>query len=128
MHDTPYDDELDAARATVKALGGAKKVGPIFWPDKSPENAARYMADCLNASRSERLLPSQVLLLMRMGREVGHHGLAEHFMAEAGYQRPVPVNPEAEAAVLAHQLDAVLDRAAGLVDRLALMRKLGASS
>ena len=126
MIDSPlYDDELDAAKATVKALGGAKKVGPIFWPDKTPENASRYMLDCLNAGRSERLTPSQVLLLMRMGREVGHHGLAEHFMAEAGYQRPTPINPEAEAAVLAHQIDSVFDRASDLIGRLERIRKMG---
>lgn len=126
MNESPlYDDELEAARATVKALGGAKKVGPIFWPEKTPENAGRYMHDCLNAGRSERLTPAQVLLLMRMGREVGAHALAEHFMAEAGYQRPIPINPQAEATVLAHQIDSVFDRAAGLLDRLERIRKMG---
>ncbi|WP_019654001.1 hypothetical protein [Variovorax atrisoli] len=126
MNESPlYDDELEAAKDTVKALGGAKKVGPIFWPDKTPENASRYMLDCLNAGRPERLTPSQVLLLMRMGREVGHHGLAEHFMSEAGYQRPVPINPEAEAAVLAHQIDGVFGRAESLLARLERIRKLG---
>ena len=126
MNESPlYDDELEAARATVKSLGGAKKVGPIFWPEKSPENAGRYMLDCLNASRSERLTPAQVLLLMRMGREVGVHCLAEYFMAEAGYQRPVPINPDAEAAVLAHQIDSVFDRASDLLGRLERIRKMG---
>lgn len=126
MGDAPhYDDELEAAKATVKHLGGAKKVGPIFWPDKTPENAGRYMADCLNPGRSERLTPSQVLLLMRMGREIGRHDLAEYFMAEAGYQRPMPINPEAEATVLAQQIDGIFDRASGLIDRLEKIRKLG---
>jgi hypothetical protein len=124
----PYDDELDAARATVQALGGNKKVGPKFWPDKTVDNAARYLSDCLNPGRAERLLPSQWILLMRMGREIGHHDLAEYYMAEAGYQRPIPINPEAEASVLAHQLDTVLDRASGLIDRLERVRKLGATS
>ncbi|WP_395351038.1 hypothetical protein [Variovorax sp. UC122_21] len=123
-----YEDELDAARATVQALGGTKKVGPLFWPEKPVTNAARYLSDCLSPGRSERLSPAQLLFLMRLGREGGAHMLAEYYMAEAGYQRPVPVNPDTEAAVLAHQLDAVLDRATALADRLAMMRKLGASS
>lgn len=43
-----YEDELDAAKDAVKALGGAKKVGPLIWPDKAPETAARHLLDCLN--------------------------------------------------------------------------------
>jgi hypothetical protein len=126
MNDSPiYDDELEAAKATVKALGGPKKVAPTFWPDKTNENAARYMADCLNSNRSERLTPSQLLLLMRMGREIGHHGLAEYFMSEAGYTRPVPINPEAEASLIAHQIESVMDRASGLISRLETLKKMG---
>lgn len=120
-----YEDELDAARAAVRALGGAKKAGPMFWPDKSIENAARYLTDCLSPNRAERLSPSQFLLLLRRAREVGFHGLAEYLMAEAGYCRPVPVNPQTEAAVLAGQLDAVLDRAERLTAKLTDMRNLG---
>ncbi len=119
---TQYEDELDAARDAVKALGGAKKVGTLFWPDKTTDNAARYLLDCLNNQRAERLTPSQVLMLMRMAREVGFHGLAEYFMAEAGYCRPVPTNPETEAAVLVHQMDAALDRIDGLARRMERLR------
>lgn len=119
---TLYEDELDAARDAVKHLGGAKRVAPLLWPDKTVDNGSRYLNDCLNASRAERLTPSQVLLLMRMAREIGFHGLAEYFMREAGYSRPVPVNPETEATMLVQQMDVVLDRAELLALRLERIR------
>jgi hypothetical protein len=123
MHDgTPYEDELDAARDAVKALGGAKRVGPQLWPDKTVENASRYLLDCLNPGRAERLTPSQLLLIMRMARQVGFHGLAEYFMAEAGYNRPVPTDPETEATVLVQQIDSIFDRGAAMIARLERLR------
>lgn len=120
-----YEDELEAIRDAVKALGGAKTVGQLYWPDKTVENAQRYLLDCLNPARAERLSPSQVLFLMRKARSVGFHGLAEYFMQEAGYNRPVPINPETEAAVLVHEMDTVLDRVSHLAERLERLRSMG---
>lgn len=120
-----YDDELDAARDAVKALGGAKKVGQQFWPDKTPEAAHRSLLDCLNSSRAERLTPSQLLLLMKWARGVGFHGLAGYYMQEAGYSQPVPVDPETEAAVLVRQVESAMDRAVSLVERLERIKGMG---
>lgn len=113
-----YEDELDAARDAVKHLGGAKKVGPLIWPDKQPEAAARHLHDCLNGARPERLCPSQLLLLMRHARLAGFHGLAGYLMREAGYAPPVPVHPQSEADLLARRLEAILGEASALASRL----------
>lgn len=56
-----YEDELDAAREAVRHAGGAKKVGPQMFPDKSVESAARYLMDALNPARAERLAVSFVV-------------------------------------------------------------------
>lgn len=125
MTEPLYEDELEAARAAVKAMGGPKKVGPIFWPDKSVENAGRYLTDCLSHNRAERLTPSQFILLMRRAREMGFHGLAEYVMSDAGYCRPVPVNPQTEAAVIAGQLVEMLDRAERLTGLLQNLKNMG---
>lgn len=117
-----YEDELDAAKAAVQRLGGAKKVGEMLYPEKTPEAAARYLLDALNPSRSERLNPGQVLLLMRKAREIGFHGLAGYFMREAGYAQPVPVDPESEAARLAHTLERVIGVAEQVASRLERLR------
>lgn len=120
-----YEDELDAARDAVKHLGGAKKVGPMVWPDKTPEAASRYLMDCLNGSRAERLSPSQLMLLMRLAREVGFHGLTAYLLREAGYAPPIPVEPQSEADVLSRQLESMLDKASALAGRLERIKGVG---
>ena len=105
-----YEDELDAAREAVRHAGGAKKVGPQMFPDKSVESAARYLMDALNPARAERLTPSQVLMLMRLAREAGFHGFATWWMRQAGYQAPVPIAPVSEAAVLTAQISILVTR------------------
>ena len=113
-----YEDELDAARDAVKHLGGAKKVAPQIWPDKAPDTAARHLLDCLNPARAERLSPSQLLLLMRLAREVGFHGLTGYMLREAGYAPPVPVEPQSEAQVLARRMEAMVGEFSALTNRL----------
>ena len=105
-----YEDELDAAREAVRHAGGAKKVGPQMFPDKSVESAARYLMDALNPARAERLTPSQVLMLMRLAREAGFHGFAAWWMRQAGYQAPVPMAPSSEAAVVAAQMGVLMSK------------------
>ena len=117
-----FEDELDAARIAVQHLGGAKKVGPQIWPDKAPETAARYLHDCLNPHRAERLSPSQLLMLMRMAREQGFHGLTAYLLREAGYAPPVPVEPQTEAELLTRRMESIMGEASRLVERLARVR------
>ncbi|GKS96931.1 hypothetical protein [Acidovorax sp. SUPP2825] len=117
-----YEDELDAARAAVTHLGGAKRVGPQIWPDKTPETAARYLHDCLNQGRAERLSPSQLLMLMRLAREAGFHGLAAYMLREAGYAPPVPVQPQTEAELLTRRMESIMGEASRLVERLERVR------
>jgi hypothetical protein len=95
-----YEDEIDALRATIQALGGNKEVGKKLWPDKSADSAGKLLADCSNPGRSERLSPSQLLMVMRMGCEIGFHALANYFMSHAGYESPRPRDPVDEAEEL----------------------------
>jgi hypothetical protein len=117
-----YDDDLDALRATVQALGGYKAVGVKLWTDKKPDAAGRLLADCCNISRAERLKPSELLLVMRLGREAGVHILAEHFMGEAGYEQPRPVDPADEASALVKRMEDVMGVASQLATRLERLR------
>lgn len=120
-----YDDDVDALKATVHALGGNKGVGRQLWPDKAPDVAGRLMADCCNPGRSERLSPSQLLFVMRLGREKGCHILAEHFMSEAGYAKPVPIDPKDEAGQLLQRMDDVMQLAGAITTRLERLRNSG---
>lgn len=90
----------DAIREAVQALGGFKKVGAAMRPEKSADEAARWLADCLNADRRERFDPDQVLWIMRESRKIGCHAAANFLMRESGYADPTPIEPEDERARL----------------------------
>ena len=64
--DSPfYEGPEDALRAAIQALGGAKVVGPMIWPDKSVDAAAGRLLDCTNISRSEKLEIGQIMLVLK---------------------------------------------------------------
>jgi len=85
-----YESPEDALRAAVQALGGAKKVGALLWPDLTIDNAGRKLLDCLNTSRSEKLDVSQVMRVFSLARDAGCDEPFLWFAAGIGYEaRPV---------------------------------------
>jgi hypothetical protein len=77
-------------RAAVQALGGAKVVGPMLWPDKSVDNAARQLLDCVNPNRHEKLEITQVMRIFALAKEAGCHSPFEWFAGQVGYDaKPV---------------------------------------
>lgn len=80
-----YEGPEDALRAAVQALGGAKKVGPMLWPDKTVDNAARLLLDCINPSRAEKLEITQIMRIFALAKEVGCHSPFAWFSGEVGY-------------------------------------------
>lgn len=120
------EDVTDALRAAIDAAGGRKRVGGALWPAKGAEAAGRYLADCLNPSRSERLNPDEVVHVLRLARDAGYHG-AKHWLDEAlGYAPTPPVDPEDQAAELARQIASAGDnlrRAVAALERLQAARR-----
>lgn len=94
------EDYLDAIRATVQALGGAKRIGSDMKPDLSVEAAGRWLSDCCNPDRRERLSPSELAYIRKRARVAGVHILATFEMRDAGYADPTPVEPEDQRAAL----------------------------
>lgn len=94
-----FEDVDDAMKEAVRALGGAKKVGLMFWPEleKDPDKAANRLRDCMNPDRREKLSIQQFMLLLRKSREVGCHSLMAYVANDAGY-RAEPVEPEQQLA------------------------------
>lgn len=80
-----YEGPEDALRAAVQALGGAKKVGALLWPDKSVDNASRQLLDCINPSRAEKLELSQIMRIFSLAKESGCHGPFSWLAGEIGY-------------------------------------------
>ncbi len=112
-----YEDVNEALREVVQALGGAKKVGPLFWPEKSLEQAQQLLLACLNVERKERLTPEQVLLLLRWGRAADCHAGMQFLAQQAGYDVK-PVNPLDEQARLQRDFVAAVNTAKHLADHL----------
>lgn len=96
-----FDSPEDAIRACVQAAGGAKKVGPMFWPDKPIEQATALLLDCLNHDRPQKLSLSQILFIFRLAKHQGFHAGFQWFALEAEYDGVRPITPEEETDRLA---------------------------
>lgn len=94
------EDYYEAIRATVQGLGGFKRVGHDLKPDLTPDAAGRWLADCCNADKREKLSPTELAYIRRRARGTGVHVLAAFEMQDAGYAPPQPVEPEDERAAL----------------------------
>lgn len=100
-----FEDIYDALRHVVQRSGGAKAVGALLYPEKSPDTAGRYLMDCLNPGRAEKLDPEQTLALLRIGHQHGAHNAIRHLCKEAGYSQPEPLEPEDERAALMREFN-----------------------
>lgn len=95
-----FEDFNDALREVVKSLGGAKRVGPQLWPEKTVEQAQQQLLACLNTERKERLTPEQVFYLLKQSREAGFHSAKQWLDIELGYEPGRPMDPLDERARL----------------------------
>lgn len=85
-----FESPEDALRSAVQALGGAKRVGALLWPDKGIDNAGRLLLDCLNSSRAEKLEITQVMRVLSLAKDAGCHGPFAWLAGEIGYEaRPI---------------------------------------
>jgi hypothetical protein len=114
-----FDSATDALRQIVTVLGGAKKVASSMRPDMPADHAARWLLDCLNPDRREKLDPDQVIYLLRAAREAGYHQSMAYFAAEAGY-KVEPITPAESRDRLA---DALLQATAAVREASRLMQQ-----
>jgi hypothetical protein len=80
-----FDSPEDALKAIIQHLGGIKRVGPKLFPDKSVDAAARYLLDCVNHDRQEKLALTQIMMLLRLAHEAGYHSAYAWLSGEIGY-------------------------------------------
>lgn len=102
----------------VRAAGGSKQVGPLLWPEKTPDAAQRLLLDCMNDERPAKLSPEQVLLVLRLARAKGYHGGVDFILGDLGYAPTKPIEPRDEAADLSRQAAELLAAAERITDRL----------
>lgn len=115
-----YEGPEDALRAAMQALGGAKVVGPMIWPDKTVIVAAQRLLDCTNAARNEKLEISQIMLILRKARDAGFHAPFYWFCGELGYDaKPITKADEVDRlAVVVEQSSKTLSAAVAALERI----------
>lgn len=95
-----HEDIFEALRTDILMLGGPKVVGAMLKPEADPQAAGRWLSDCINTAKAEKLGLEQMIFIMRRAREQGSSA-AMYFLAdECGYNRPAPLEPEDERAKL----------------------------
>lgn len=102
------EDIYEALRTIAQAYGGpngsgSKKMGSLLWPDKPVDKAAQLWTDCLNRTRAEKLDPEQVILVLKIGREIGCHAGIDFISKECNY-RWETIEPEDEKARLLQEV------------------------
>lgn len=108
----------DALGDLVRALGGPKEVGLTLKPEKTAEDAAGWVKDCLNPKRREKFDPDHILWLLKRGREVGCHDPINWICAQAGYLPPEPTEPETELTNLLREYVAIENRRSALQPKI----------
>lgn len=113
-----YEDIYDAVGTTITALGGFKKVGYMLWPNMKMESAYARLKNCLERGKSEKLDPEELMTILKEGRKVGCHALAQFISDEAGYDQPKPKEPEDELAELQRDFINSVKRVEALADKI----------
>ena len=112
------DSINDALIDCIKALGGSKQVGPVLWPEKTPDAAQRLLLACLNEDRPERLSPEHFVFVLKMAHGKGRHDAFDYLAQSLGYAKPIPIEPHDEAAELQKQFIAATEAMQQLAARM----------
>ncbi|CUR48466.1 hypothetical protein BN2364_4025 [Alloalcanivorax xenomutans] len=95
-----HEDVFEALRTDILMLGGPKVVGAMLKPEADPQAAGRWLSDCLNTAKAEKLGLEQMIFIMRRAREKGSSAAMFFIADECGFSRPAPLEPEDERAKL----------------------------
>jgi hypothetical protein len=115
------DDVYEALTELVQAVGGWKTVGHSLRPDLAPDRAGEWLRAALDPARREVLQLTQLVALLKMGREHHHHGAINWLLRELSYQPTEPVAREDEAALVRRELAVAIREQNRLLQQLALL-------
>lgn len=102
----------------VRACGGSKQVGPLLWPEKTPDAAQRLILACLNEDRPERLSPEQLVFVLKLSKAKGCHAGINSLCDLLAYTHPTPIEPRDEVAELQKQFIAATEAMQALAARM----------
>lgn len=108
---TRYNSIEHALKVAIEASGGIQNVAAKMRPDVLREAAGKWLSDCLNPARREKLDINEIVSILRMAHEHGFHDAMDYFAAQCGYEGLKPITTEARIAMLEQQY---AERAAAL--------------
>lgn len=115
----------EAVAEVARVCGGRKAFAAAMWPSLPVRDAHNRIDACLNPERREQFHPTDILYIMRQGREAGCHSLMLFLARESGYTDPQPVEPEDERAKLQRefvQAQKAMAQLAARMERAGMLR------
>ena len=113
-----HEDEIDALRDCIRALGGSKEVGSRLWPDKPPDKAGEHLSNALNPGHQQKLSFSEGLTIMRWSREIGCHVAMAYVTDTCNYHRTEPREPDDHMAELQRDFIAAVEKLEGIKSQM----------
>ena len=117
----PFFENLeDALSDSVKALGGAKAVGKMLFPDKTMEAAHTAVLDCLNPNRKEKFDYSQIIFIFREAKNIGSFAGFQYWAAQCEYEgKPISVDQQEERVMqMIETSSKTLSQAISMLERI----------
>lgn len=115
----------EAVAEVARVCGGRKAFAAAMWPSLPVRDAHNRFDACLNPERREQFHPSDILYILRRGREAGCHSLMLFLARESGYTDPQPMEPEDERAKLQRefvQAQRAMAQLAARMERAGMLR------
>lgn len=91
---------MKALRLVVHRAGGAKRVAAMLWPQTKLGTAHQRLLACLDLRRREHFSPEELILMLRIGKDLADHAAMELLATLSGYSKPYPMATEDERADL----------------------------
>lgn len=118
-HDTPDD----ATAECIAAVGGIKAAALLLRPELEMEQGARWLRDCLNPRKRDKLDVRQYLVLWRAARERGCLAGVAYVNDCCGCAPPIPISPDDEEAELQRSFIRAQEDMQALVERMETLSK-----
>lgn len=86
QQDLWHDTIFDALGSTVQAVGGTSKVAKKLWPTLDSVSGPARLRACLNVDHAQKLCIEEMLLIARLGKEMGDGSVMNFLARDLGYE------------------------------------------